>query len=97
MGARQRWIYRTDESGRCRAIPCDVIPSRHEGTIPVLEERIQKTLYDLECRQDPGLKRLENEFGGLLRKAWVDNVERDNHFDRRREESFRRQRERFGQ
>ena len=61
-----------------------------------MEERVQRTLYDMECRQDPDLKRLRAEFGGLLKKVWVDNVERDAVFDRRREQALQAQRERLG-
>jgi hypothetical protein len=95
MSVRQRWIYRTDDSGRCRAIPCDVIPQRGEEILETLEERTKRTLYELECKEGArfnGVGEFNNKF---LKKVWVDNVERDAAFDRRREQAWARQRERL--
>lgn len=96
MSARQRWIYRTDESGRCRAIPCDIVSYRTGETIPELEERVRRDLYALECKDGSRFNGIGEYSKNTLKKVWVDNVERDAAFDRRREQALRTQRERLG-
>jgi hypothetical protein len=93
---RKRWIYRTDESGHCRAFPCDVVPYRGGETIPDLEERTRRTLYAMECEQGARFNGIGEFDKRALKKVWVDNVERDAAFDLRREQALQRQQERLG-
>lgn len=89
-----RYVVRNDKDGNPRVIPTNqIIPYKAGETLESMEERVRKELYGLECRQDPALKRLDEQFGTkLLRKVWIDNVERDNAFDTAREQAFARAR-----
>jgi hypothetical protein len=90
----KRYVYRKDKSGNVRALlVSERIPYKAGETIASLEQRVARDLYDMECRQDPGLKRLEAEFGTtMMRKVWIENVERDNRIDAARQEAFARAR-----
>jgi hypothetical protein len=89
-----RYVVRNDKEGNPRVIPANqIIPYKAGETLDSMEQRVVKELYGMECRQDPALNRLKAEFGTtLLRKAFIEHVERDNAFDTARQEAFKRAR-----
>lgn len=92
----KRYVVVNDKDGNPRVVPSNqIIPYRAGETIESLETRVRRDLYKMECEQGAQFNGI-GEFGkSALKKVWIDNVERDAAFDRRREQAWRKQRERL--
>jgi hypothetical protein len=88
-----RYVVRNDKEGNPRVIPANqVIPYKAGETLDSMEERVRKELYGMECEQGSRFKGVGEFDTKMLRKVWIENVERDNAFDTARQEAFKRAR-----
>lgn len=88
-----RYVVRNDKEGNPRVIPANqIIPYKAGETLESMEERVRKELYGMECEQGSRFKGVAEFDTKFLKKVWIDNRERDNAFDKARDEAFARAR-----
>lgn len=88
---KRTYTYKPDKTGKVRPLLLiDPLKSVHYIGSQDFEKRMQKNLYDLECKEGSRFRGAQEFSPSTLKRVWVDNVERDNHRDARRDTAMAR-------